>query len=296
MNVRGSASKQNNPAMKNAKPSSNCVDNTCLSKISCSEYAALSIKQQAGKIPVALLRQFDTDITSALKKLEKLPKSSPNNAISDLITVISGESLPDFWSDTTKNLQAKVADYREAKKASSTISTWTKKVELAKAKDILDVANACIKKDDTEGQTVVAALTWLKEYHENKQRHVIDKKRETKVVAVYEEAQAEVTAHKENDPENKEKLAQLEADAKAKFSKTNRGRWQLGTAIDGVTTHERVKNAVEKCRTNLDVNQEYTYADKCIGNILKQHKGKLNAESGTAIGKAIKDLFQFSIP
>ena len=117
-----------------------------------------------------------------------------------------------------------------------------------------------------------------------------------KADAAYEEAEAMVTAHKTDDPGNEEELARLVADAKAKFSKTVRGKYQLGTAIDGVTTHERVKNAVEKCRTNLDVNQEYTYADKCIGDILKQHKGKLNAESGTAIGKAIKDLFQFSIP
>ena len=73
--------------------------------------------------------------------------------------------------------------------------------------------------------------------------------------AAYEEAEAMVTAHKTDDPGNEEELARLVADAKAKYSKTKNGKYQLRTAIDGVTTHERVKNAVEKCRTNLDVNQ-----------------------------------------
>ena len=48
---------------------------------------------------------------------------------------------------------------------------------------------------------------------------------------------------------------------------------------------------------NLDVNQKYTYADECIGNILKQHKGKrLNADLGTAIGKEINAMFEFASP
>ena len=77
----------------------------------------------------------------------------------------------------------------------------------------------------------------------------------------------------------------MEAGAEEKYSKTNRGRQQI--TINGVTMYGRVRNAVKECRTNLDVNQKYTHADECIGNILKQHTG-MNADSGPGTRKIFR--------
>ena len=74
------------------------------------------------------------------------------------------------------------------------------------------------------------------------------------------------------------------------------GKYQLSTAIDGVTLHERVKDAVMKCRTRLDVNQQIdASSENCIRKLTKDYGSKgLNPKNGTAWGEAIRDMFEFS--